>query len=77
MNVDAITLPNFKLAALSIEKKCDAALHDWKTYRDSHKLRVAAEKERIAYLHGVLHGLYQAVRELENRCPLEFYGSEE
>ena len=38
-------------------------------------LTSVADKERRAYLHGIVHGLYQAVREFENRKPLEWHGS--
>ena len=77
MDIDKIPLASLQTAVHVIEKRRDDALAEWKAYRDTHALKSASEKERIAYLHGVLHGVALALKEFERRAPIEFYGSEE
>lgn len=77
MKIEEISLAKLQTAVRVIEKMRDDALLNFKAYQDGHALKSAAERERNAYLHGVLHGLGAAFREFEMRCPLEFYGSED
>ncbi len=72
MNVEIIPLVSLQTAVRALEKRRDDALAEWKSYRDSHALRIGVEKQRIAYLDGVLHGFAAALKEFERRCPIEW-----
>lgn len=72
-----------KLSEKSLREAVAGLQAQWKQALDDHHdfLRTTgrrlntAQKQREAYLRGVLHGVALAMREFEKRAPIEFYGS--
>jgi hypothetical protein len=74
--LDKISREKLVEAALAIEAACEPALRKYRDFVDPLPRRMKVEqRERAAFLKGVLTGLAQARRELEMRCPIDFYGS--
>lgn len=63
-------------AVEAIQELWPTALADHKAFLETTSRRLnVAQKQREAYLRGVLHGVVLAVREIEKRAPMHFYGS--
>jgi hypothetical protein len=73
--LETISPEGLLAAAREILAARDAALAELKTFRETHARRSAGERERGAYLDGLLHGLGAAYREFEKRRPIEWTGS--
>lgn len=72
---DKLSDEKLRDAARAIEALWPGALADHEAFtRTLSRRPTAAQKQREAYLRGVLHGVVLAVRELEKRSPLELHG---
>ena len=68
------TIPQDKMieAIEAIEEGWNNALEAYVEFRDNDPIKTIGAKERLSYLHGVLHGWHQALREFEKRTPIEW-----
>lgn len=73
----SVTDAKLREAAEAIIALCDKALEEHKVFVGPLPRRMkVADRERAAYLHGVLAGAAAAAREIEKRRSFQFVGSE-
>lgn len=71
-----ITYEKIREAAEAIQELLPKALDEYREFAQTTGKRLSGdEKQREAYLRGVLHGVALAVREIEQRAPIRFCGS--
>lgn len=71
-HLDEMSADALREAATAIAARWDAALLEYKQELERMPRRMnAAQRARIAYLHGVIAGAAKATREIEKRAPLK------
>lgn len=71
-HLDEMSVEALREAALDIAEQRDRALHVYTTELATKLGRVTpSQRERMAYLRGVLHGTYYAKVAIEKRAPFK------
>lgn len=75
-HLDEMKVEALREAAAAIAKSWEDELTNYKAELKAMPRRMnATQRERVAYLKGVISGLSRATREIEKRAPLKIVGS--
>ena len=75
-HLDEMSVEKLREAAMAVDEAWNDALASYKAELALMPRRMnAAQRERAAYLKGVVTGAARATREIEKRAPLKLYGS--